>query len=569
MAHSISLFVVVAFLGNLPLDEAARDLAISGHFSCALNEDEIKCWGINGVGQLGIGSTTSIYEPPEESFNLGQDFHVTDIDCGYYHCCAVSTAKTSKCWGGGSHGKLGTGSSGNKGDGPNELGDNLPVIDWGTGFEVDSIRCSAVHSCAVSTNNTVKCVGYNNYGSLGYGHRNTIGDESDEMGDNLETVDLGAGFKVASIACGYAFTCALSTDGQVKCWGSQNTAELGQGLSGYVNVGDSSDEMGDNLPFTELGTSFTVSSISCGAVHCCAFSVDKEIKCWGYGLYGNLGYGVAGSVGQYASQMGDNLDTVDLGSFVPEEVVAYDHATIVVSANGTAKAWGYSGDGRTGSESSQSIGDASGEMGDNLPRINLGTGFNATGIAQGFYADHMCVFDGNQPALTAMKCFGYNGYGQLGYGDQSARGAKEGDMGDSLPFVGVGFTASPTTEPSTDPTTAPTTDPSAEPTAEPTPMPSVQPTEEPTRDCSVFHIDEFLMDCSAQFNGHDTDIVGLQDDVLTINSTVAGNVADTAALKVTVSDLVNATATMAEAIAAIHDELALVTEYLDRMGDYP
>ena len=32
-----------------------------------------------------------------------------------------------------------------------------------------------------------------------------------------------------------------------------------------------------------------------------------------------------------------------------------------------------------------------------------------------------------------IKCWGYNGYGQLGYGDRTQRGNDEGDMGASIP----------------------------------------------------------------------------------------------------------------------------------------
>jgi len=77
-------------------------------------------------------------------------------------------------------------------------------------------------------------------------------------------------------------------------------------------------------------------------------------------------------------------------------------------------------------------------------------------------------------------------------------------------------------------------------------------TESPT-DCSAVHIDEFLVDCSTEFSGHDADIVDLQEDVL--------------ALKVAVSDLANSTTT-SEAIEAINAELAVISEQLDKIGDY-
>jgi hypothetical protein len=125
----------------------------------------------------------------------------------------------------------------------------------------------------------------------------------------------------------------------------------------------------------------------------------------------------------------------------------------------------------------------------------------------------------------------------------------------------------PTTtgEPTEDPSAAPTTEPSMEPTL----SPSAEPTNDPTRDCSVFHIDEFLMDCSVEFDGHDTNIRTLQDDVSSVTKAMGDNAVDIATLQATVANLVTAATTMADSIDKINDELALVIEALDRMGDWP
>ena len=54
------------------------------------------------------------------------------------------------------------------------------------------------------------------------------------------------------------------------------------------------------------------------------------------------------------------------------------------------------------------IGDGTDEMGDFLKTVDLGTGFNATGITSGCKNYHNCVYDGNVPDLNALKCFGWN-----------------------------------------------------------------------------------------------------------------------------------------------------------------
>jgi len=115
-----------------------------------------------------------------------------------------------------------------------------------------------------------------------------------------------------------------------------------------------------------------------------------------------------------------------------------------------------------------------------------------------------------------------------------------------------------------EPTTTgePTSDPTGVPTSDPTAKPSAEPTNDPTRDCSVFHIDEFLMDCSVEFDDHDTNIKALQDEVSTLQEEVSS-------LKDTVAQLVTDTATDSDSIDKLNDEMALVIEALDRMGDWP
>jgi alpha-tubulin suppressor-like RCC1 family protein len=66
------------------------------------------------------------------------------------------------------------------------------------------------------------------------------------MGDNLPAVDLGSGKTATAITAGYQFTCAVLSDNSVKCWGHNLLGELG--LGDAENRGDGPGEMGDNLP---------------------------------------------------------------------------------------------------------------------------------------------------------------------------------------------------------------------------------------------------------------------------------------------------------------------------------
>ena len=56
-----------------------------------------KMTGNSGV--LGTGNTDDLYVPPTTPIDLGDNFVTQEIDCGYYHCCGVSSNRTLKCWG--------------------------------------------------------------------------------------------------------------------------------------------------------------------------------------------------------------------------------------------------------------------------------------------------------------------------------------------------------------------------------------------------------------------------------------------------------------------------------------
>eukprot|EP01083_Nonionella_stella_P151009 482036_1 len=115
------------------------------------------------------------------------------IDAGAYHTCVLDSNRT-KCWGFASFGRLGYENTINIGDQANEMGNNLSVVDLGSNFIPKQIVTGDAHTCALSTANKVKCFGYNGYGQLGYNDINNRGDEANEMGDSLSEVDLGSSF---------------------------------------------------------------------------------------------------------------------------------------------------------------------------------------------------------------------------------------------------------------------------------------------------------------------------------------------------------------------------------------
>eukprot|EP01083_Nonionella_stella_P286608 975475_1 len=455
--------------------------------TCALStKNTVKCWGWNLYAQLGNGDTNDRGDDANEmgddllEVDLGSGFtvaHITAGSDGYFNC-ALSTSNTIKCWGWNSHGQLGYGDDTSRGSGSNEMGDSLLEVDLGSGFNVAHITTGYAHTCALSTNNTVKCWGANGKGQLGYGDKNNRGDDANEMGDALLEVDLGSGFNVAHIATGYAHTCALSTNNTVKCWGANGKGQLGYGDKN--NRGDDANEMGDDLLEVDLGAGFNVAHITAGRDHTCAVSTHNTVKCWGSSGVGTLGYGTESSKGDDANEMGDDLLEVDLGSGfnVAHIAAGYSH-TCALSTTNTVKCFGYNECGELG-YGHTNLGYWL-AMGDALLEVNLGSGFDVAHITAG--QAHTCA----SSTSNAIKCWGSNRFGKLGYGDNITRGDDANEMGDHLPEVDIGTfptlspTLTPSNAPTVSPTTAPTVDPSNAPSTSPTLTPSNAPTQSPTR----------------------------------------------------------------------------------------
>ena len=135
------------------------------------------------------------------------------------------------------------------------------------------------------------------------------------MGDNLPAVDLGTGRRAVEISAGELHTCARLDDGQVKCWGSNNSGQLG--LGDEIDRGIQPGEMGDSLPAIDLGTGRSALEIVAGRTSTCTRLDNGESKCWGSNGYGGLGLGDTNYRGDGPGEMGDNLPAIDFGAKSP------------------------------------------------------------------------------------------------------------------------------------------------------------------------------------------------------------------------------------------------------------
>ena len=399
----------------------------------------LKCFGSSSSGQIGSGGTASLGDAPAEMgnallpVNLGSGRTVRAVSTGTAHTCVLLDDATIKCFGEGDAGRLGRGSTADVGRTAASMGNALLPINLGTGRTAKAIATGAAHTCALLDDDSVKCWGANDDGQLGLGDIDARGDDPNEMGDNLPSVLLGlpSGVRVTAIAAGDAHTCALLSNGTVKCWGSGGNGRLGSGDE--LSRGDEADEMGVVLPVVNVGSGRTVKAITAGAAHTCALRDTNDVVCWGVGATGRLGSGAENDIGNQAGEMGAALVPVALGTGRTAVALSAGAShTCAVLDNATAKCWGDGADGRTGNGTQNNLGDQPGELGDSLSAISLGTGRTVRAIVAG--ASHTCAVLND----ATIKCFGLASNGRIGSGGTDPLGDAASEMGDNLPAVNLG-----------------------------------------------------------------------------------------------------------------------------------
>jgi len=166
------------------------------------------------------------------------------------------------------------------------------------------------------------------------GIQRAAGATNGTMGAALPYVDLGTDALAATLVQGGAHTCAVLSDGRVKCWGLNDAGQLFLGDVAYR--GCSASDMGDALPAADFGSNTSVVSVALGDRHTCAILADTVtggvgLKCAGYNPDGRLGYRTV----MVRSPAGDALPYVDLGTGQqPLAVAAGALHTCVVLASG-------------------------------------------------------------------------------------------------------------------------------------------------------------------------------------------------------------------------------------------
>jgi hypothetical protein len=188
----------------------------------------------------------------------------------------------------------------------------------------------------------------------------------------------------------YVSVCAESGSCAGNCGGSAGSCYCDDACSGY---GDCCD---DYVPECRR----SVVRMSAGGRQTCAMMFDGGLVCWGIGEYGVLGYGDVADVPSPESAPGD----VDVGATVSRIAAGYYHTCALLSG-GAVKCWGRNSDGQLGYPGAGNVGDD--ETPADMPNVNVGG--TVVQLAAGTY--HTCALLSG----GSVKCWGSNMFGQLGY----------------------------------------------------------------------------------------------------------------------------------------------------------
>ncbi len=201
------------------------------------------------------------------------------IDVGDTHSCGLTTVDEIFCWGGGNEGQLGDGTTNTL------LRQLVPLeVTAPSGVTWASVDTGAYHTCATTTGGDIYCWGIDDEGRLGNGNAAV-----DDFFPSPTLVDRPVGVTWASVTAAGSHTCALTTSGDVYCFGDNDRGQLGVG-----------DENPRNTPTqVTLPAGVVVESIEVGVGAAglfdsrttCVVSTLGAGYCWGSDELGALGDG--------------------------------------------------------------------------------------------------------------------------------------------------------------------------------------------------------------------------------------------------------------------------------------
>ncbi|HNI97754.1 MAG TPA: Ig-like domain-containing protein, partial [Leptospiraceae bacterium] len=360
------------------------DILAGGAHTCfIIPSGTMRCTGYGAFGNLGYGDFSQRYNAASAAdLFFGEGVKAVNGAAGPTHTCAVFSSGRAKCWGDNALGKLGYSSS------VTLLNNTLNILDFGISEKITSLSAGSFFTCVLLETKKVRCFGGNFEAQLGYNHRNDIYEIENAP-------DLNLGEDAVQVAAGAYHTCVLFSSGNMRCFGSNISGQIGNGT---VNRALDAQSL-PNVNFN--GAGLTAQKITLGGSHTCVLFTNKKVKCWG-------STGAHGYPAPYDDVFGNVLAPRSDFLFFTEDIAdisAGNAHTCVVTVSGKVKCWGYGFDTVRyglgyGAGTAVTLASSAPDITFSSPAVRIFAG-----------STHTCalLFSG------AVKCWGTNQFGQLGY----------------------------------------------------------------------------------------------------------------------------------------------------------
>ncbi|MEQ8985778.1 MAG: hypothetical protein RL846_48000 [Deltaproteobacteria bacterium] len=390
-------------------------LAVGSGHSCLLRESgALRCWGQSTAGQLGYGDRDAIGddETPASKGDVPLGVDVVQVAAGGIHTCVLDSNGAVRCWGENAFGQLGQGHRGTVGDRPGSLPSSAPNVSLGG--QALEIVLGGWHTCARLDTGAVRCWGRNDSGQLGYGHTMPVADGTNGLVSPAVAGDVPLGGRAIALGAGAAHTCAVLESHEVYCWGDNSTGQLGYPLA--VNVGDGNATAPTPQSAGPIGLEEEdFVAVVGGFGHTCVRTAQGSVRCWGDARLGQLGNGSDQQIGGASGRPIAEASVVQLGGMNAAEISSFIDHTCARSPLGRVRCWGVGEFGQLGYDATTNVGDGTGDDPDE--DVVLGANYFVDQVAAG--ARHSCALMrvGASLANPAVACWGWGQNGNLGYGN--------------------------------------------------------------------------------------------------------------------------------------------------------
>jgi alpha-tubulin suppressor-like RCC1 family protein len=243
----------------------------SANSTCALTSaGAMYCWGYNGYGNLGDGTTTNRSIPtPVTGMSSGVSYIATGIST-----CAVKTDGSLFCWGYNANGQLGDNTATQRNTPVQVItAANTPITN------VIQVSLGWQHTCAIKVGGALFCWGYNGNGMIG---------DNSTSNRWMPTQVTGMTSGVTDVSAGYYYTCAVKNSAAF-CWGYNANGQLGDASVTQrltpVAVADSAATPA--ISFTSGVTDVEASDYDPG--YTCFIKQSQKVYCTGANAQGQLG----------------------------------------------------------------------------------------------------------------------------------------------------------------------------------------------------------------------------------------------------------------------------------------